>query len=279
VTGAAGLTGSCVTRLLLDHGHEVTAVVRNVSGPAVDPRAQLAVVDCQDVEAMKTIARSTDALVHVAGIHLAGSVAAACDASTPPRLVVVSTANAVLPGHPNAERYRRYEEELRRPRPDTTLVRPTMIYGSNRDRNVHKVVRFANRWRFLPVPTLITGSIQPIHYADLATGIVTLVTAESGLTVSAAGPIPLTLETAARTIFAALGLKPRLVRFPLSPLLPVARAWYRLTGSKIAARLTRLPIDRTVDVGHISAVTGMTPRSFDVGVSSLVEEMRALGTL
>src|SRR5206468_6889082 len=28
VTGAAGLTGSCLTRLLLDQGHEVTAVVR-----------------------------------------------------------------------------------------------------------------------------------------------------------------------------------------------------------------------------------------------------------
>ena len=255
-------------------------MVRAVSsGSDVDPRAERAVLDCRDVGAMRKIARSTDALIHIAGIHLADSVAGACDASTPRRLVVVSTANAVLPGHPNAERYRQYEEVFRRARPDTTLVRPIMIYGSNRDRSVHKVVRFANRWRFLPIPTSSAGAIQPIHYADLAAVIVALVTADPGLTVSAAGPTPISLETAARTIFAALGLTPRLVRIPLSPLLPLARLWYRGTGSRTAARLARLLIDRTVDVGQMSAVTGMNPRSFEVGVISLVKEMRALGAL
>jgi hypothetical protein len=40
-----------------------------------------------------------------------------------------------------------------------------------------------------------------------------------------------------------------------------------------------LTIDRTVDVDPMLAVTGMSPRSFEAGVTSLVAEMRALGAL
>jgi uncharacterized protein YbjT (DUF2867 family) len=280
VTGAAGLTASAVTRLLLDRGHEVIAAVHARERAAgVDPRAQIAVVDLADVRAVTPVAQSCDALVHVAGIHLAEAIARACEGGDPARLVVVSTANAMLSQHPNAPMYRGWEERLRDARPDLTLIRPTMIYGSLRDRNVHKVVLLAHRWRVLPVPTSGGARIQPVHYLDLAQVVAQVLNLEPGLTLAAGGPSSLTLEQCARLIFGALGMRPRLLRVPVSPAFEVARLWDRLTGSRLAPRVARSEIDRVVDVGEMISVTGTSPRTFAEGLTQLVSEMRASGAL
>ncbi|MEK6206412.1 MAG: NAD(P)H-binding protein [Chloroflexota bacterium] len=280
VTGAAGLTGSAVTRLLLDRGHEVIAGVHTRErASGVDPRAHIAVLDLGDVDAVTPVIRSCDALVHVAGIHLAEAVARACGGGDPARLVVVSTANAMLPQHPNAAMYLAREDRLRAARPDLIVVRPTMIYGSLRDRNVHKVVLLAHRWRLLPVPSSGGARIQPVHYLDLAQVLVRVLDRDVGPTLAAGGPSALTLEQCARLIFGALGMRPRLVRIPVSPALDVARVWDRVTGSRLAPRVARSEIDRVVDVGEMMRVTGISPRTFEDGLGSLISEMRASGAL
>ncbi|MFT3790809.1 MAG: hypothetical protein QM741_06975 [Rudaea sp.] len=51
---------------------------------------------------------------------------------------------------------------------DCTIFRPTLIYGSGRDRSLAPIARFARRWRVLPVPRGASGLRQPVHAADLA---------------------------------------------------------------------------------------------------------------
>ena len=280
VTGAAGLTASAATRLLLDRGHEVIAGVHTRERASeVDPRAQVAVLDLANAHGVRPVIRSCDALVHVAGIQFAEAVARACDGGRPARIVVVSTANAMLPQHPNAAMYMGWEDRLRDARPDMILVRPTMIYGSLRDRNVHKVVLLAHRWRFLPVPASGGARIQPIHYLDLAEVLAQAVEAKPGVTLAVGGPSPLTLEQCARLIFAALGMRPNLVRVPVSPAFEVARVWDRLTGSRLAPRVARSEIDRVVDIGEMTRITGISSRPFEDGLASLVSDMRASGAL
>jgi uncharacterized protein YbjT (DUF2867 family) len=49
-----------------------------------------------------------------------------------------------------------------------TLLRPTLIYGGGPDRSLVPIVRFALRWRVLPIPLGASGLRQPVHGADLA---------------------------------------------------------------------------------------------------------------
>lgn len=53
-----------------------------------------------------------------------------------------------------------------------TVLRPTMIWGSDRDRNVARLRGLAARLRMLPCPGAPTGLRQPVHESDVAAAIV-----------------------------------------------------------------------------------------------------------
>lgn len=52
-----------------------------------------------------------------------------------------------------------------------TILRPTMIWGSDRDRNVARLRGLAARLRMLPCPGAPTGLRQPVHESDVAAAI------------------------------------------------------------------------------------------------------------
>jgi len=49
-----------------------------------------------------------------------------------------------------------------------TLLRPTLIWGRGRDRNLGRVVARARRWHWLPLPTGRLGRRQPVHADEVA---------------------------------------------------------------------------------------------------------------
>jgi UDP-glucose 4-epimerase len=70
VTGGAGYIGSVTTRLLLDHGHQVTVLDSLEHGwrDAVDPRAELVAGDVGDRAALDLALPGCAAVVHLAGL-------------------------------------------------------------------------------------------------------------------------------------------------------------------------------------------------------------------
>ena len=48
-----------------------------------------------------------------------------------------------------------------------TILRPTMIYGGGRDRNVSAIARFIERWGVFPLVYPAKGLRQPVHADDL----------------------------------------------------------------------------------------------------------------
>ena len=49
-----------------------------------------------------------------------------------------------------------------------TVFRPTLIYGTGRDRSLARIARLTLRWHVLPIPRGADGLRQPVHAADLA---------------------------------------------------------------------------------------------------------------
>lgn len=47
------------------------------------------------------------------------------------------------------------------------ILRPTMIYGGGRDKNIAEIARFIGRWGFFPVVGKASGKRQPIHIEDV----------------------------------------------------------------------------------------------------------------
>ena len=89
-----------------------------------------------------------------------------------------------------------------RPRMETTLLRPTLIYGAAGDRNIERIAEHVRRFRVFPLVDRGRGLRQPVHAADLGAAAVAalLSPAAAGQTYDVAGGEVLTVrEMVART--------------------------------------------------------------------------------
>lgn len=265
VTGATGLTGGEVVRLLGDAGHEVSGASRHGRPATAGAPGHLA-VDCTDETAFGPLLEKCDVLVHVAGILHVPTLARMPALRAPGMVVVVSTASIRSRYRVAAAAYQAAERMLRDVRPDAIVIRPTMIYGSHLDRNVHHVLDFVDRFGFLPLFGGGRGRLQPIHYHDLAQAISALVLASPGVTVDAGGSESLTIKEAGDAIFAALGRHPRYLPVPLALALGPTKVLDRIRGGRIHERLLRTLEDRVADNEELIRLTGIRPRDFTMGV-------------
>lgn len=275
VTGAAGLTGGAIVRSLIARDHRVTALVHR---PEVLPRLPQGVAsfvgDCADTATMEAALREQDVCVHGAGILLGGALAPLAGLRKLRGLVVLSSAGVYSRHRASATAYRAGEAAILDAFPTAYVLRPTMIYGSRRDRNIHHVIGFAARFRALPIFGSGTAHLQPIHYEDLAAATVALIGGEEGAVIDAGGERPVALRELLLEVFAALDLRPRLLRLPLGPAIAGATVIDAVRGSRWRERFERMTEDRQVDNGSLIARTGVRPRSFSDGLAAEVREMR-----
>jgi len=123
-----------------------------------------------------------------------------------------------------------------------TLLRPTLIWGRGRDRNLGRWVSLARRWRWLPLPRTARGLRQPIHADDVAAAVLAALRSP--------GPVPgvfdlpggetLPYDDMVARCLAVAAPGARLVRLP-GPLfrLGLALAGRRGPGPGVVARLDR----------------------------------------
>lgn len=275
MTGAAGLTGAQIIAGLVRRGHRVTGLVRRAEAmPEIAALgASPALGECSDEIRMRALLHDVDGLIHVAGIRLGAQIASAGIGHLA-RVVVLSTAGIYSRFRSSAEEYRRNEDAIREGNPGSLFVRPTMIYGSPRDRNVHYVIRIATKLRALPVPMDRGRLVQPVHYQDLAEATVVIFDTSASGVVDAGGPTPMTLRDAARIVLLSAGLRPVLIPVPLGPAAAVAGVVDLFGGRRLQERVLRMTEDRTVNNARLLELTGMALRPFADGVRQEVSAMR-----
>jgi uncharacterized protein YbjT (DUF2867 family) len=187
------------------------------------------------------------------------------------RGVFVST-TAIFTSLPSASREPRLEAEavVQASALDWTIVRPTMIYGTARDRNISRLLRFLARWPFFP----LCGNAlwQPIYVEDLADAVVTALDTPATVrgTYNLAGAYPLRFDDLVRTAARTLFRRVMLVRVPVSAAVLAAH----VTRVVSAEQVRRLAEDKAFDYSEAAHDFGFNPRSFAEGVRL---EARGLG--
>lgn len=143
-----------------------------------------------------------------------------------------------------------------------TLLRPTLVWGRGRDRNLSRLVGLARRWRLLPVPRGARGLRQPIRADEVAAAVLAALRAPAPVPGVFDLPGGETLpwgEMVARCLRAgAPGA--RLLRLPD----PVFRAGLRLLGRRSpgAGVLARLDQDLAYDPAPVRAALVWHPGPF-----------------
>ena len=154
-----------------------------------------------------------------------------------------------------------------------TVLRPTLIYGDGRDRNICEIARFIRRFGFFPLFGRACGRRQPIHVADVAQAIcaAAVSTAARNVAYNISGAETLTYRAMVERIFARCGRRVLAPGVPLPVfqlgvglvrLIPRYRSWS-------ASMAERMNLDMVFDHSAAAADFGFAPRAFDLADSDL----------
>lgn len=147
-----------------------------------------------------------------------------------------------------------------------TLLRPTLIYGHGRDRNLSRLVGLARRWRVLPLPLRAGGLRQPVHVEDVATAVLGALRSRSACPgfFDLPGGETLAFDEMVRRSLAAGAPSATLVRLP-GPVFRTGVGILRGLGRLDAAGegvLARLDRDLAYDAAPARIALGHYPRGF-----------------
>ncbi len=147
-----------------------------------------------------------------------------------------------------------------------TLLRPTLIYGNGRDRNISRIVGLARRWRVLPLPARAGGLRQPVHVDDVATAALGVLRARSASPgfFDLPGGETLAFDEMVRRSLAAGAPGAAVVRLP-GPVFRAGVGLLRALGRLDAAGegvLARLDRDLVYDATPARRALGHYPRGF-----------------
>lgn len=125
--------------------------------------------DLDDTDFLFRSMRGARAVLHIASIFSSPNVADAALRSGVEWLVMVHTTGRYSKYKSASEEYIKIEEAIlaMRDKIGVTVLRPTMIYGSSRDRNMWKLVDFLYRHRLFPLFGAGANLMQPVHARDL----------------------------------------------------------------------------------------------------------------
>jgi nucleoside-diphosphate-sugar epimerase len=153
------------------------------------------------------------------------------------------------------------------------VLRPTLVYGLGRDKNVSVIAAFIRRFSFFSVFGAARGLRQPVHAQDVASGFVAALGARAAINrcYNISGGEVVTYREMICRIFSALGRKPRFMVFPLwifrlavflLRIFPPFRHWS-------AAMAERMNQDIIFDHEDASRDLGFAPRPFRLSIEDI----------
>ena len=285
VTGALGFVASHLLPRIEALGAAPVLVVRpgrEADAARAYPGREIRTGSLSQPATLAQTFKGAQAMVHLAGMSLAPDFLPAAIAAGVTSGVFVSSAGVHTKlVSPAAEAKRRGERALWDSPMTGVVLRPSMIYGTPRDRNLVRLLAWIERWRLVPAPLGGITLQQPVHVDDLVQAILaSLARIASGERVEkeydVGGPEAISLAEMVRQCGAALGVSAGIVPLPRAP----------AHGAAVLARRLKLPFpvrpeqvlrlteSKAVDIGPARRDLGFAPRPFAEGIAAEVQAMR-----
>jgi len=283
VTGATGFTGSRVVPLILKNGYEVRCLYRASSDRSFlsDSKIDWVLGDVSDSQSLTSAMQGTDALINIAslGFGHADSIISAATKAGVKRAVFISTTAIFTQLNASSKKVRVAAElAIETSGLKYTILRPTMIYGSPRDRNMWWLIRFM---RYSPiVPIFGDGKYlqQPIYVDDVAQALVSCLANEVtiGKSYNIAGRYPLTYNDVIDTIARGVNKRVWKIHVPSKPVISLLGLFERLRipFPIKAEQVLRLNENKDFSYADAQRDFGFSPLSFEEGIGLELGKVR-----
>ena len=271
VTGATGNTGLHVVKQLKDKfpNLPILALVRQSSDTFALRKLNVDVLECnlEDISTYVPSLNSLDIIVEMANLRFFKALKTAMHTAGIKRAFCVTTTAVFSSFHSYSALYREIESEMEQSSIEITILRPSMIYGNERDHNMHKLLRFLKKAPIFPIFGDGMSLVQPVYVDDLAAGLVAAIANDAIGEFNLAGPEPITYKTLLTTSSVALGKKTVFLHLPhmlVADLIAVAEKIPRFPIKR--EQVMRLQENKTFDISSSVEVLNYAPRAFSVGI-------------
>lgn len=274
--GGTSLVGKCLWPLLRDAGCHVTAFTRGTC-----PASSSAVV-WRDVGNWRGL--KLDAVVSLIPVWALSAYREQLAATGARRIVALSSTSRFTKDASSdtvelaiAKRLKEGEEQLQswseEREIEWVVLRPTLIYGYGRDKNIAEIAHFIRRFGFFPLLGNAVGLRQPLHAEDVAIACMAALQAPGAANraYNLSGGETLPYRDMVTRVFTTLHRPLRLLPVPL-PAVRVAVALlrclprYRHWSAAMAERMNR---DLVFDYSDATRDLGFLPRPFTLAPRDL----------
>lgn len=293
ITGATGHSGQWFMRRLEQEKYEgpIRVVIRKSNKEASEEHAFLKglsldidvlVGDLKDSNFLENTLGGVKTIVHIASITLSPLLVEIALEKKVNWLILVHTTGRYSKYKSASHEYIQIEDQILEMRTqgllNVTTLRPTMIYGSHKDRNMYRLVSYLAKHTFFPVFGNGTNLMQPVHAKDLGNAYYQVlanrnVTENNDYNLS--GKEPISYIQLLETISKQLNRNNIFLHIPL-PLAIFLMKIYNFILPKRAIlsveQVLRMNEDKCFDHNQASEDFGYNPYSFEEGIQGEVEE-------
>lgn len=160
---------------------------------------------------------------------------------------------------------------------DYTIIRPTMIYGGSKDKNMHFLIEYLRKHSVIPI--LGNGRFlqQPVYVEDVASAVVDSLSVRKtiGNSYNIAGRSPISFDEIIDTICNILGKKILKIHIPyhLSLSLVAMSQIFQQSPRFTTGQVRRLNEDKVFDYSKAKEHFGYDPSPFEEGIRREIESL------
>lgn len=286
ITGITGLTGRFLLGSIRESGYHgmIRCLVREQSDISWvrDNKVNLFYGDVSDACSLLPVFNGVDGVIHLVNIRFSPQIIEACKTSGVKRMLIVSTTGVFSKYRELSKEYQVLEKQIAGSGLDYTIIRPTMIYGNQRDRNIHKLVKIVDKYTLVPIIGNGEGLMQPIYAQDLATVIARAYMDDVaiGKAYNVAGKEPVSYFEVLQLIAENLGKKRRFIRVPFSLALAAGFIAEKFSNGLITSeKVKRLREDKVFDYSEAEKDLNFSPIPFAEGIRLEIEALKKAGVI
>ena len=281
VTGITGLTGRFLLGSLRESGYDgiIRCLVRSQSDLSwvKDEKVEFFYGDVNNVHTLVPALKGVDGVIHLVNIRSSPQIMEACQITGVNRALIITTTGVFSKYRECSREYEGLENQIMSSDLDYTIIRPTMIYGNQRDRNIHKLVKIVNKYPLVPVVGDGQGLMQPIYAKDLADAVARAYLSEksSGKAYNVAGKQPLKYIDVLQLIANELGKQRKYLKVPISIALAVGFVAEKISNGIITVeKIKRLKEDKVFDYSEAERELGFSPIAFEEGIKLEIKALK-----
>ena len=215
VSGANGFTGRYVCLELISRNIDFSVILRPGTSDEWMLKNKIPVLfsDLNDTKKLSNIFKTYDSLINVAslGFGTAKPIIESCEKASLKRVVFISSTSIFTSLNASSKKMRKEAEKLiKKSSLVWSIIRPTMIYGSPKDRNMIKLIKWIDKIPLIPVFGDGNSLQQPVYVKDLACFIVDVLENENAFKndFNISGKKPLTFNSVINEICKVLKKRP-----------------------------------------------------------------------